>query len=84
PMWLAVIILGMMSIIIVCLYQKEQLNYQTKIHEDSVQSITGQQQKTDQKQQTYIQQENETSSNSKQITIQQDSLNKAIIWLVLG
>lgn len=69
PMWLAVIILALMSIIIVCLYPKEQLNHQAKIH---------------QKQETYLQQEGDGVANSKQIKRQQDSINKAIIWLILG
>ncbi|AXQ22411.1 MFS transporter [Acinetobacter wuhouensis] len=69
PMWLAVIILALMSIVIVCLYPKEQLNHQAKIH---------------QKQETYLQQEGDVVANLKQIKLQQDSINKAIIWLILG
>ena len=84
PMWLAVIILALMSIVIVYLYPKEQLNHQAKIHDGSVQTTTGQQQKIHQKQETYLQREGDGVANSKQIKRQQDSINKAIIWLILG
>ena len=84
PMWLAVIILALMSIVIVYLYPKEQLNHQAKIHDGSVQTTTGQQQKIYQKQEAYLQQEGDDVENSKQIKRQQDSINKAIIWLILG
>ena len=79
PLWLAVLLLTVMSMVIVCLYQHKVENaqqQQTPSHDPTHSNLTHQLAVEE-----HVQQD---SNHSQRVRLSDDDLRKSMIWLILG